>query len=181
MIEITEDTINKVHTLLSEIPNGAEKVFSRAINRALVTARSEAYKGVTGEYAITRGVIKNYTTDNIKNASAGDTCGVLIFSGKQIPLYKYTTTKPRKPGKGPVFGGQKTAKLISDAFYINVTQKKEGIFKRTSKDRLPIEQLFGSSMRSMVSNTVVMEEVYNKAQETLDKRIDHEISRLLGG
>lgn len=181
MIEITQNTIDKVNTLLSGIPQGAEKAFSNAINRTLTTARSEAYKGVTKEYAITRKIINEYTKDTIKKASNSDVCGVLTFSGKQIPLYKYSGVKPKTPGKGKVFAGQKTPKAIEDAFYINVTANKAGIFVREGKSRTPISQLMGSSMRSMVSNAVVMDNIYEKAQETLDKRIDHEIERILAG
>lgn len=181
MIEVTQDTIDKVNVLLSGISGGAEKVFGNAINRALTTARSQAYRGVTKEYAISKKVITEYTKDTIKKASNSDVCGVLTFSGKQIPLYKYNGVKPKNPGKGKVFAGQKTPKAIEDAFFINVSANKAGIFERVGKERTPIVQLMGSSMRSMVSNAVVMEEIYDKTQETLDKRIDHEIERLLAG
>lgn len=56
-----------------------------------------------------------------------------------------------------------------------------GIFERISKKRMPIEEIMGSSMRSMVSNSVVLDQVYKEAQDTFDKRIEHEIERLLAG
>lgn len=183
MLEITENTINKVNTLLSDIPNGAERAFANAINRALDKGKNTAYKAVTSEYKLKRSTIDNYTTNKIVKATQGDICGTLVFAGEQIPLYKYEGVKPSGPdkGKSTVYAGQKTIQALEHAFYINVTAKKEGIFERDTKRRTPINQLMGSSMRSMVSQPPIMEKVKKDAQETLEKRLDQEINRLLAG
>ena len=76
--------------------------------------------------------------------------------------------------------GEEAGDRPPNVFLMNLP-KKEGIFERTGKSRLPIKQLMGSSMRSMVSNSVVMDQVYKEAQETFDTRIEHEIERLLAG
>ena len=180
MITISQETIDRVNTLLSNVPNGSERAMTSAANRAIAKAKTEAFKGVTQEYKIKKGVISEYTKDSIKNATTSDLCATLIFAGQQIPLYKYSLTKPKYP-PGKVFAGQKTAVALEHAFRNQITAKKEGIFERTGKSRLPIKQLMGSSMRSMVSNSVVMEQVYKEAQETFDTRIEHEIERLLAG
>lgn len=52
MITITEETINKVETILSDIPNGAKIALKNAANRAIGKAKTESFKGVTNEYAI---------------------------------------------------------------------------------------------------------------------------------
>ena len=181
MITISQETIDRISVLLSEVPKGTERALSNAANRAVAKARTETFKGVTSEYKITKKVISEYTKDSIKNATTSDLCATLIFAGKQIPLYKYSLTKPKHPGKGKVFAGQKTAVALEHAFRNQITTAKEGIFERTGKSRLPIKQLMGSSMRSMVSNAVVMDQVYKEAQETFDTRIEHEIERLLAG
>ena len=181
MITISQETIDKVNTLLSNVPNGAERAMTSAANRAIAKAKTEAFKGVTQEYKIKKGVISEYTKDSIKNATTSGLCATLIFAGKQIPLYKYSLTKPKHPGKGKVFAGQKTARAFEEAFIAKMSSGHIGIFQRTGKARKPIEQKMGSSMRSMVSNAVVMEQVYKEAQETFDTRIEHEIERLLAG
>ncbi|EEI86141.1 hypothetical protein HMPREF0072_1296 [Anaerococcus lactolyticus ATCC 51172] len=181
MITITQDTIDRISNLLVEVPNGTERAMASAANRAIAKAKTESFKGVTKEYKIKRNVIAEYTKDSIKNATTSDLCATLIFAGQQIPLYKYSLTKPKYPGKGKVFAGQKTAVALEHAFRNQITTAKEGIFERTGKSRLPIEQLMGSSMRSMVSNSVVMDQVYKEAQETFDTRLEHEVERLLAG
>lgn len=181
MITISQETIDRISVLLSEVPKGTERALSNAANRAIAKARTETFKGVTSEYKITKKVISEYTKDSIKNATTSDLCATLIFAGKQIPLYKYSLTKPKHPGKGKVFAGQKTARAFEEAFIAKMSSDHIGIFQRTGKARKPIEQKMGSSMRSMVSNAVVMEQVYKEAQETFDTRIEHEIERLLAG
>lgn len=194
MITISQETIDRISVLLSEVPKGTERALSNAANRAIAKARTETFKGVTSEYKITKKVISEYTKDSIKNATTSDLCATLIFAGKQIPLYKYSLTKPKHPGKGKVFAGQKTAVALEHAFRNQITAKKEGIFERTGRFhyvehkktgkiryREIIKQLMGSSMRSMVSNSVVMDQVYKEAQETFDTRIEQEIERLLAG
>lgn len=180
MITISQETIDKVNTLLSNVPKGAERAMTNAANRAIAKAKTEAFKGVTQEYKIKKGVISEYTKDSIKNATTSDLCATLIFAGQQIPLYKYSLTKQKYP-PGKVFAGQKTARAFEEAFIAKMSSGHIGIFQRTGKARKPIEQKMGSSMRSMVSNAVVMDQVYKEAQETFDTRIEHEIERLLAG
>lgn len=181
MITITQETIDRISNLLVEVPNGTERAMASAANRAIAKAKTESFKGVTKEYKIKRNVIAEYTKDSIKNATTSDLCATLIFAGQQIPLYKYSLTKPKYPGGGKVFAGQKTARAFEEAFIAQMSSGHTGIFQRTGKARKPIEQKMGSSMRSMVSNAVVMDQVYKEAQETFDTRLEHEVERLLAG
>lgn len=183
MIEITESTINKVNSLLSNVPNGAEKVFTNAINRALSAAKTDIYKGVTKEYAISKDVLNRYTRESVKKATYSNICGTILFSGVQIPLYKYNLTSPKHPNRNiRVVAGQKSASTFEEAFVQRMRSGHLGIFKREGSDRTSgITELLGSSMRSMAGNSIVMEEVYEKAQKKLDERIEHEISRILKG
>ena len=181
MITITQDTIDRISNLLVEVPNGTERAMASAANRAIAKAKTESFKGVTKEYKIKRNVIAEYTKDSIKNATTSDLCATLIFAGQQIPLYKYSLTKPKYPVGGKVFAGQKTARAFEKAFIGKMQSGHLGIFERTGKKRQPIEEKMGSSMRSMVSNSVVMDQVYKEAQETFDNRLEHEVERLLAG
>ncbi len=186
MIEITQDTIDRVSVILSGVPAEVPKVFTRAINRSLGTVKAEAYSGVTNRYALTRSTLKDYTKDRVRKASNSDICGTVEFSGMRIPLYKYTTTTPKKSIRGVlVQSGQMYRQTFEHAFIATMTNPKEknhtGIFEREGKARLHIKQLLGSSMRAMVSETSVLDNVYKKSQAMLDKRIEHEIDRILNG
>ncbi len=186
MIEITQETIDRVSVILSGVPAQVPKVFTRAINRSLGTVKAEVYRGVTNRYALTRSTIKDYTKDRIIKASNSNICGIVEFSGVRIPLYKYTTTTPKKSVRGVlVQSGQMYRQTFEHAFIATMHNPKEknhiGIFEREGKARYPIKELLGSSMSAMASNTIVIDKAYAKGKAMLDKRIEHEIDRILNG
>jgi hypothetical protein len=43
------------------------------------------------------------------------------------------------------------------------------------------DQFYGPSTAQMVSRAEIVEEVEEKTRETIDKRVEHEISRILSG
>ena len=49
MIEITSDTIERVGTLLADVPKGAERVFASAMNRGNSRVKKQALKQVKSE------------------------------------------------------------------------------------------------------------------------------------
>ena len=54
-----------------------------------------------------------------------------------------------------------------------------GIFERDTSKRFPITEIMGSSTAQMAHNAVVLEAVEKKTQEVVEKRIEHEITRIL--
>ena len=56
-----------------------------------------------------------------------------------------------------------------------------GMFERDGTGRLPITEFMGPSAAQMAANSVVVEQVEEKAQEVINKRIEHEITRILNG
>ena len=55
------------------------------------------------------------------------------------------------------------------------------MFERDGADRLPITEFMGPSAAQMAANSVVVEQVEEKAQAVINKRIEHEIARILNG
>lgn len=181
-IEISEETKDKVSVLLSDIPNGAEKAFTGAINRALTRARTVIFQEVQGTYAIKKKVLDEFTKTEIQKATTSDVCGVIRFAGTQIPLYKYTLTNPKYPiQRARVQAGQKTATTFEHAFIAKMKSGHLGIFERNAKDSLPIKEIMGSSMQTMAGNEETMNKASEEANKMLDARIEHEIHRLLNG
>lgn len=189
MLEISENTIRQVEARLAGIPGGAEKAYTKAINTALAEVKKSVYAEVVKEYAIDKKTLEDYTKINIQKASTSNLCGSVIFSGKQIPLYKYSLTNPKNPSRHlalQVIGGQKTAAPLDGAFVQTMSNGHTGIFVNTGgiseKTGNPkIRELMGSSLRSMASNVVVLDEAYKNAQKKLNNTLEKEIERLLKG
>ena len=96
MIEITSDAIERVGTLLADVPKGAERVFASAMNRGISRVKTQAIKQVKTVYAVNGAALTKATRINITKASTGNLAGFVSFSGAKIPLYKFKVT-PTKP------------------------------------------------------------------------------------
>ena len=185
MIEISAEAVERVNKILSGVPKGAEKAMSNAMNRGLQKVKTSALKQVKTVYAVKSGDFNAATRTRIRNTSAGSLAGYISFSGVKIPLYKFNST-PKVPGTGQMvraglFKGVFTP--FEHAFIAGMRSGHLGIFERKDPPpkRLPIGERMGHSGAEMVGNAAVIPEIEKQAQEVIDKRIDHEISRILNG
>lgn len=196
-IEIKAEDIARVEGMLKGIPGGAQRAMSAAMNRGLSKVRTASFKEVRKVYAPENAAMRANTSIRTKNASGGDMVGYIWFSGTKIPLYKFNVS-PKAAGTGQVvragvMKGSMTA--FADAFIAVMNSGHVGIFERTgaqgiqarlsryraSKHTEKVEEKMGLSMAQMVGNNKVIDEVARQAQETIDKRLDAEINRILNG
>jgi len=183
MIEFNAEQIKKGEMLLGGIKDALPRAQSNAINRSITSARAEAVRSVTKDYVITAGEVRK--TIVIKNANPNNPVGAIRSSGSPIALSKFDIS-PKRPGgkKTNVTARVKRSggrKPIKKAFVAGVSSGHTGVFVRAGKARYPLKQLYGPSIPQMVGNENVMKSVEEKATATLDKRLDHEINRILEG
>lgn len=185
MIEITSDAIERVGTLLADVPKGAERVFASAMNRGISRVKTQAIKQVKTVYAVNGAALTKATRINITKASTGNLAGFVSFSGVKIPLYKFKVT-PTKPGTGKQVraavkkGGSGTP--FEDAFIAEMKSNGHtGVFERTGRKRFPIEEKKGLSAAQMVGNEDIIDGLEKEAQELVNERIIHEMNRILNG
>lgn len=184
MIEITSDTIERVNTLLADVPKGAEKVFSLSMNRGLSRIKTQALRRVRTVYAVNSSDLSNVTTIRMNKASTGNLAGYVSFSGVKIPLYKFKVT-PTKQGTGKTV----TASLkkgssgtpFENAFIAEMGSGHTGVFERVGKNRFPIEEKMGLSAAQMVSNENIIDEMKTEVQELVNERLIHEMNSILNG
>lgn len=183
MIEISEETIDRVSTILAGVPKGAERALSNAINRGLSKVKTGATKRVKEVYTVQSSAFNSETTTKIQRASAGNLAGYIHFSGCKIPLYKFKVT-PKAPGikkrvhAAVMKGGGAT---FADAFIAQMKSGHIGVFERETSSRFPVEEFMGLSAAQMIGNEKVIAEVEEEAQKLVNERIEHEIDRLLNG
>jgi Prophage minor tail protein Z (GPZ). len=180
MITIDASKLKEVEEQLGSFKNKAPTVIARALNRAAQNARTNAVKKVREEYQIKAGDVRS--TIKITQANK-NTLGALVKStGGRIPLIKFkvspSSPRPKNPPKALRAAVKKSGlKEIVSAFVANVNGNK--VFRRTSKKRLPIEQLFGPAVPQMLGNVSVREYIESEAAKMFDQRLDHEIQRVL--
>jgi hypothetical protein len=181
MIELSIEHMERLEEALAEIPEKIPRAAARAINRAAYTARTEAARKAREEYVIKHGDVIN--TIKIYPASEEDLSASVISRGSVIPLIKFKVSpkQPQPKRKKPLTATVKRGEggPIARAFTAQMKSGYIGVFQRVGKPRLPIRQLYGPSVPQMLGSRSVSQWVEEKAQETLDKRLEHEISRAL--
>ena len=188
MIDVmSNEAIERVNLILSGVPKGAEKALSSIITRARSTVRSTALSQITSVYDIKAKDVRDRqnTTINMRTRRAeGGIVGEVSFSGSKIPLYRFGVS-PKKPKPGtPVKARQMKSKpltMFNDAFIAEMKSGHIGIFERAGRKRFPVEEIMGASTAQMVGNSVVLEKVEAAAMDTITKRAEHEITRILNG
>ncbi|MCL2107809.1 MAG: phage tail protein [Oscillospiraceae bacterium] len=184
MIEITERQIDRVSLILDGLKNMPETALANVINRALTTARSESDKGIRQTYSIRQADLKNNRNISVKNAGRSDVEGSLSYAGNLIPLIKFNPGLEGLTRRQKVQARQLTRNpptTFKDAFVARMSNGHVGIFERKGKERFPIKEIMGSSIAHMVENDDVWPAVEAAAQDTIDKRVEQEITRILNG
>lgn len=149
------------------------------------TVRSETLKGITTVYAITRQNVRAETTIKVRTQSSdGGIVGTVLFAGHKIPLYRFNVSPTipiqRATVSAAVLAGNGRTPF-QDAFIARMQSGHTGMFERDGSKRLPISEFMGPSTAQMAGNSIVLADVEEKAQEVINKRVEHEITRILNG
>ena len=152
MIEISAEQIERVNLILSSIPGGAQKAISSVIRRANSTVKAETVRQITGTYAISAQRVR--AGGNIRTQRAEVKAAVMRGNG-QTPFVH--------------------------AFIARMKSGHTGMFERETGRSFPVTEFMAQSTAQMAGNEEVLEQVSEKAQETVNKRIEHEITRILNG
>jgi hypothetical protein len=188
MIELKAEHLEKLEEILGNTPKQIPVVTARAMNRAIQAARTQASRTTRETYYIKHKDV--ISTIKIKKANRSDLLAEFMSSDTNIPLMKFKVN-PRKPQPGrkrPVTVSVKkgSKKVIKNGFVAQLRKPKHesgklNVFVRTTKSRFPLKGLYGPSIPQMIGNEDVIPRVEERAMEVLDTRLEHEISRLLGG
>ena len=179
MIEITAEQIQRVNLLLSDVQKGPQRIFYQTINRALINFKSTVIKGVSGVYAIKQADLRKEIKTKQKKATANDLLGSVDFGGNLIELKKFNIQPNTSVSnlQVEVLKGKKYT--LKHAYQTDLGNYGTAIFERLTSKRETSQELYGPSAATMIAHADVIEQAEEKAQETINKRIEHEITRIL--
>lgn len=153
----------------------------RALNRAATAAKTRASVSVRKRYIVKAADVKKRI--KIRKASAGNLSAQLRAVGPVTPLMKFDVT-PKFPDAMPVRARvlkSSGRKSIQSGFVAQMSNGHVNVFTRVGQSRYPIKGRYGPSVPQMIGHEEPLEDITQRAQEILDKRLDHELSRLLWG
>ena len=183
IVDVVEDSLDKATRLLAGINDGVYKAVGSALSRAAATGKTAAKQPVTKEYTISQSefLARTRNINHFVRESSGGISVVFGFRGNVIPLMKFNT---RVNGSGQIVTQVKrsgSAETLNRAFSAQMGGHK-GIYERVGVKRFPVEELYGpATPQMMYSNEEVTDEIERKVADTYEKRIDHEILRILNG
>lgn len=204
-VDISEETADRLHSILEGMGLAEEKVLKPALGRGLSAGKTAFNKQIKTVYNIDINRLSTrYAKFGYKNVSTeGDKIiGSIAFSGGVIPLYKFEVS----PTEAEYGKGRKTVKAavmrdgsmgnIENGFIAEMDNEHIGVFERKGKwkrktrptkegrntgNNEKIKELFGPSLSRMADNAVVLQTVEDRVNEVINQRIEHEIERLLSG
>ena len=183
IVDGVEDSLDKATRLLAGINGGVYKAVGSALSRAAAAGKTAAKQPVTKEYTISQSefLARTRNINHFIRESSGGISVVFGFRGNVIPLMKFNT---RVNGSGQIVTQVKrsgSAETLNRAFSAQMGGHR-GIYERVGVSRFPVEELYGpATPQMMYSNEEVTDEIERKVADTYEKRIDHEILRLLNG
>ena len=185
IVDVVEDDLSRISAILGGSEGKVKKAVGYALARAGQSARTVAAKAVTKEYAISYSQFTSRTRNinHFKNAGGGGSLQVVFgYAGKVIPLVQFDTSLTKGGAVSSRVKRSSTKETLDHAFIARMRGKHTGVYERTTPSRFPVRELFGPATPQMIySNEEVMDAVEEKIVETYEKRIDHEVSRILNG
>jgi len=180
--DVGSESLSRVNKILAGVPGGIWKASNAALKRAGNTAKTKAGQFASSEYAINKSDFMRYVHQktHITSESGGIISMNITYAGNVIPLLKFNTkfsrngllqTQVKRGGASTVLEHAFAAKVFGPV----------GVYERVGADRFPIEQKFGPSSAHMMSNENVVEQMDITIRETYERRLEHEITRVLNG
>ena len=180
--EIGENSLERINKLLHNIPGGTYKVVSSALRRAGDTAKTRAGQFAAAEYTINKGdfMRKTNVKTHVKSEIGGLLSMSISFSGTVLPLLTFNTSYSRDGRLQTQVKRNGGTSTLQNVFTARVFGPI-AVFERIGSTRFPIEQKYGPSTGHMMRNEEVIEKMDEAIRDTYEKRIEHEILRVLNG
>lgn len=199
MIEVSEQTINRIHAILAGVENADKKVLKPALTRGLMAGKTAAGKAVRQTYHISAGDFnsRGYMKYNSVSQGGDGIVGSIEYSGGVIPLIRFkvspNTPKRKKTPSAAVLKASSLVKFGREnnvfvqqmkSGHISIFERKSGEYSASrgsgqNKHTEKLKELLSPAVPQMVGNDEVMQTVEERVNEVINQRIDHEIERLL--
>lgn len=190
MIYITQYDVSRVAFRLGQYKKKAPTVIMRALNRASDSARTEVTKQAMENYFVPSGEVRK--TIKITRATRDQLQAIITSKAtrRELIAFKVSPKNPRHKNPPKVLkvavkkeGGLK--ELLGAFVAKGVSTGKPHVLKRTSEERYPIHIKYGPSVPEMIGtnlkNRGFKTLIEKKVQEIYERRLDHEIKRVLEG
>ena len=160
--------------------NDARAASSRAINRAVQSGRTQATKEVRKDYIIKARKVNEIA--KVRKSTRANLEAEVKWSGAMIPLHEFKIS-PKKQNNSKKNRPQLKAQVSKKsgfAVYAGTYVGTSGyVWKRKTNKRLPVRAILGPAVAHLLNAEPVKQRIMDRTQEILDKRLEHEINRMI--
>ena len=184
-VKIDQKSMGKAYELLRHIPGAFPRAVAAASNRTLESIRTDTVRETQEKYFIKPGDIRKTLT--LKKASSGNLQATMISKGGRRKLSQYQLT-PKTPQAGRQKGFKGAVKregglkpLPKDTFMLDTPNAGYVLFTRIGSGSAwrNIKHVHSPSIPQIIKNKETVEVVQTRAQQVFEKRLNHEVMRLL--
>jgi hypothetical protein len=183
-LEVNIDDIRKRLPVESD----ARKAMYSAFTRAVGPSKTTAAKSVTSRYHVTKQQVTKAA--QMPNRNRAEPSITLSWKDSQIPIKDIATTFPktnhRFPARGRANSPKVTSMVLKGGKRTNYTTsfvaqlgKGIGVYRRTTNKRFPIKTVMGPAVPQLMNSVNVQEKIIDRVQPIIDKRLEHEVNRML--
>lgn len=181
IVDVGGTSVERARLLLTGIQDGVKKAVGSALARTMTSSEAYAARAVRAEYVVSASTFKAYTNASHKDKKIRDNVVTITYSGHHIPIIELDRSFT-KDGHVSVRVKRNSAREVLDHAFTATIGGKTGIYERETEARTPLRQIYGPSTPQMMSaNEEVSAAIGEQMRETFDKRMEHEITRLLNG
>lgn len=131
----------EVRKMLKDLGRKMPRVAAKTLNKGAVSVRSVAVKEIAGATGIKQKAIR--TNTYIQRATRSRLVSAVVAKGKAIPLIH---SGARQTKKGVTAKTGRGRRLYKSAFITTMPSGHKGVFRRKSRKRLPIREMYGPSV-----------------------------------
>lgn len=179
-VKVDRHLLHDVQKRLGTFSEKAPNAIANALNRAINTVAAHVSREVRKEYNIKAKDVK--ATLRKVRASRANLSAMVSSRGEVVPLDRFKvspkTVQPKRKKTIKVAVKKTGLKPLLGAFVADIHGIK--VFKRVTKHRLPIQRMFGPSIPQMLGNEEIRNKINREGKEMFERRLDHEINRILG-
>lgn len=179
MIFIQLEGVNETLLTLSSIKEELPGCISRALNRSLEMVKTEQARRTMAKYRVKNSKI--LSSMNVFKSSKATLEGRVVSGGRPIGLDYFRLTPNTRGKKKKIVKAEvkRTGlKEIPNAF-IAYHSGRLGAFVRTTDTSYPIRRLMAPSAPQMLGNTSILDYLQGYAEDNFQKRLEHELGRVM--
>jgi len=176
----------EIEAMMGQCSKQAPKAIMRALNRSVESAKTNVVGKATEEYHVSATAVRKTITTTKATETSLRVTVQSKDAGRELIDFKVSPKNPglKRPPAVLRVGVKKGSGLkdLPGAFVRRgVKTGKPHVLKRTTNKRYPINVKYSVSVPQMIGSKKVRLYIENEARAIFEKRLDHEIARILGG